>query len=114
MRVGTTQLMSDEVRAKIATHQALVDDLAATGKTILWVTIDDELFGAIALADTLRPEAVELIQRLDRMGIAQIMLTGDQSVSAQAIANQLGIKHYSTEVISLEEFTDRNRDNNSK
>jgi P-type E1-E2 ATPase len=106
--------MSDEVRAKIATHQALVDDLAATGKTILWVTIDDELFGAIALADTLRPEAVELIQRLDRMGIAQIMLTGDQSVSAQAIANQLGIKHYSTEVISLEEFTDRNRDNNSK
>jgi Zn2+/Cd2+-exporting ATPase len=99
IRVGTTQLMSDEVKAQIATHQALVDDLAATGKTIVWVTIDDELSGAIALADTLRPEAVELIQTLDRLGIAQIMLTGDRSATAQAIAKQLGITQVHAELL---------------
>jgi Zn2+/Cd2+-exporting ATPase len=99
IRVGTTQLMSDEIKAKIATHQALVDDLIATGKTIVWVTIDDELSGAIALADTLRPEAVELVRRLDRLGIDQIMLTGDRSASANAIAKQLGITQIHAELL---------------
>jgi Zn2+/Cd2+-exporting ATPase len=91
--------MSDEVKAKIATHQALVADLAATGKTIVWVAIDDRLSGAIALADTLRPEAVELVRRLDRLGIAQVMLTGDRATSANAIAKQLGITEVHAELL---------------
>ncbi len=99
IRVGTAQLMSDKVKAKIATHQALVDDLASTGKTIVWVTDNDELSGAIALADTLRPEAVELVRSLDRLGIAQIMLTGDRSVSANAIARELGITQVHAELL---------------
>jgi Zn2+/Cd2+-exporting ATPase len=89
--VGKTQLMPEPIRAKIAIHHALVDNLAATGKTIVWVASGDELCGAIALADTLRPESVALIQRLQQMGIAQIMLTGDRSESAHAIAKELGI-----------------------
>jgi Zn2+/Cd2+-exporting ATPase len=99
IRVGTAQLMSDEVKAKIATHQSLVADLAATGKTIVWVTNNDELSGAIALADTLRPEAAELVRSLDRLGIAQIMLTGDRSASANAIAKQLGITQVHAELL---------------
>ena len=99
IRVGTSQLMTDAVRAKIDSRQALVDDLAATGKTIVWVAIDDELAGAIALADTLRPEAIELVRRLDRLGIAQIMLTGDGIASAKAIANQLGITQVHAELL---------------
>jgi Cd2+/Zn2+-exporting ATPase len=97
--VGKVQLMSDAVRATIATHTALVDDLAATGKTIVWVVSDDRLCGAIALADTLRPEAVELVQRLQQMGIAQIMLTGDRHESANAIAQQLGITQVHAELL---------------
>jgi Zn2+/Cd2+-exporting ATPase len=89
--VGKTQLMSGVIQTKIATHHALIDELAATGKTIVWVASGDELCGAIALADTLRPEAVALIQRLQQMGIAQIMLTGDRVESAHAIAQELGI-----------------------
>jgi Zn2+/Cd2+-exporting ATPase len=99
IRVGTAHLMSDEVKAKIANHQAVVDDLARTGNTIVWVTIDDELSGAIALADTLRPEALELVQRLDRLGIAQIMLTGDGAASANAIAARLGIDRVHAELL---------------
>jgi Zn2+/Cd2+-exporting ATPase len=97
--VGTTRLMSAEIAAKIATHQALVADIAATGKTIVWVAIDDELCGAIALADTLRPEAVALVKELQQMGIAQIMLTGDRSASAQAISKQLGITQVHAELL---------------
>jgi Zn2+/Cd2+-exporting ATPase len=99
IRVGTAKLMSDKVKAKIADLQAVVDDLARNGNTIVWVTIDDELAGAIALADTLRPEAIELVQRLDRLGIAQIMLTGDSAMSANAIARQLGIDRVHAELL---------------
>ncbi len=99
IRVGTTRLMPDEIRAKIGTYQALVADLAATGKTIVWVAIDDELAGAIALADTLRPEAVELVRRLDRLGIVQIMLTGDGAANANAIGQQLGITQVHAELL---------------
>ncbi len=97
--VGKTQLMSDEVQAKIATHQALIAAIAATGKTIVWVVSNGELAGAIALADTLRPEAVELIHRLKKMGIEQIMLTGDRHQSADAIAKQLGITQVHSELL---------------
>lgn len=97
--VGKTQLMSDEVQAKIATHQALIAAIAATGKTIVWVVSNDELAGAIALADTLRPEAVELVHRLKKMGIEQIMLTGDRHQSANAIAKQLGITQVHSELL---------------
>ncbi|AFY95267.1 heavy metal translocating P-type ATPase [Chamaesiphon minutus] len=89
--VGKARLMSAEIQSKIAIHHALVDDIAATGKTIVWVASGDRLCGAIALADTLRPEAVELVRRLQQMGIAQIMLTGDRVESANAIAQQVGI-----------------------
>jgi Zn2+/Cd2+-exporting ATPase len=97
--VGKTQLMPESVKTKISLYQSLVDDLAAAGKTIVWVAIDDELVGAIALADTLRPEAVELVKRLKQMGIEQIMLTGDRFESANAIAQQLGITHVHAELL---------------
>jgi Zn2+/Cd2+-exporting ATPase len=89
--VGKTQLMPEPIQSKIATHYPLIAELAVTGKTIVWVASGDELCGAIALADTLRPESLALIQRLQQMGIAQIMLTGDRSESAYAIAKELGI-----------------------
>ncbi|WP_310483852.1 heavy metal translocating P-type ATPase [Chamaesiphon sp. VAR_48_metabat_403] len=97
--VGKARLMSDAVRAEINTHQATIADLAAAGKTIVWVAIEDELVGAIALADTLRPEAVALVNRLNRLGIAQIILTGDGAESAQAIAQQLGITQVHAELL---------------
>ena len=99
IRVGTAQLMSESVKAKISIHQSIVDDLAMNGNTIVWVTIDDELAGAIALADTVRPEALELVQKLDRLGIDLIMLTGDGAGSANAIARQLGIDRVHAELL---------------
>jgi Zn2+/Cd2+-exporting ATPase len=97
--VGKARLMSEAVQSQIATHQGTISNLAATGKTIVWVAIEDELVGAIALADTLRPEAVALVNRLNQLGIAQIILTGDGEQSAQAIAQQLGITQVYAELL---------------
>lgn len=97
--VGKVRLMSDAVQSQIATHQATIADLAAAGKTLVWVAIENELVGAIALADTLRPEAIALVNRLNRLGIAQVIITGDSVQSAQAIAQQLGITQVYAELL---------------
>jgi Cd2+/Zn2+-exporting ATPase len=97
--VGKARLMSETVQAQIEAQQALIDHLEAAGQTIVWVTIDGELQGAIALADTLRPEAIPLVKRLKQMGIHQIMVTGDNRHSANAIAQELGIEQVHAELL---------------
>jgi Cd2+/Zn2+-exporting ATPase len=97
--VGKARLMSETVQAQIEAQQALIDHLEAAGQTIVWVTIDGELQGAIALADTLRPEAIALVKRLKQMGIHQIMVTGDNRHSANAIAQELGIEQVHAELL---------------
>jgi Zn2+/Cd2+-exporting ATPase len=99
IRVGQASLMSEEVQKQIQHQQALIEPLEATGKTIVWLTVDDELQGAIALADTLRPEAFALVTRLKQMGIHQIIMTGDNRHSATAIGKQLGIEEIYAELL---------------
>ncbi|NJK68686.1 MAG: cadmium-translocating P-type ATPase [Microcoleus sp. CSU_2_2] len=74
--------------------------LQAAGKTVVWVAAGDRwesspvlrLLGIIAVADTLRPEAVSMVKRLTKLGVEHIiMLTGDNQQTAQHIAHQLGI-----------------------
>jgi Zn2+/Cd2+-exporting ATPase len=68
------------------------DRLEAQGKTVMLVERGGSWMGLIALADEIRPEAKALIQELKRSGVKQVaMLTGDNPLVAQNIANQLGI-----------------------
>lgn len=66
--------------------------LQAAGKTVVWVANDYKLLGIIAVADTLRPEAKNTIERLKKLGVEHIiMLTGDNQQTAEYIAHELGI-----------------------
>ncbi|WP_206886426.1 heavy metal translocating P-type ATPase [Alicyclobacillus mali (ex Roth et al. 2021)] len=70
------------------------DVLAAferAGKTVVLVAQDDRLLGAIAIADTLKPDAPGTVKQLQEMGIEVWMITGDEARTAQAIAQQAGI-----------------------
>jgi Zn2+/Cd2+-exporting ATPase len=77
----------------------LVAELDRAGKTIVWVVTADRVCGAIALADTLRPEAKDLVAAIDRLGIPQIILTGDSHACAESIAQELGIKRIYAELL---------------
>jgi P-type Cu+ transporter len=68
-------------------------DLQPTqGKTLLYVAIDGQCAGALAAADTQRPEVPEAIQALRQMGISRIeLLTGDHPSAAAALAEKLGV-----------------------
>lgn len=66
-------------------------DLARSGKTPMYVAVDGEAAGVIAVADTLKPESAEAVASLQALGLDVWMLTGDNRATAQAIARQVGI-----------------------
>ncbi|MGD1920100.1 MAG: heavy metal translocating P-type ATPase, partial [Pleurocapsa sp.] len=65
--------------------------LAQGGKTIVYVATDNFLQGIIAIQDTIRPDALDTIEKLQGMGLDIALLTGDRSEVAQEIAKQLNI-----------------------
>jgi P-type Cu2+ transporter len=65
--------------------------LAAEGKTVIYLAVNDRLAGVIALRDSLRLDAKETILKLKKMGLEIILLTGDRPEAAEAIAKQLEI-----------------------
>ncbi|MDP9371637.1 MAG: heavy metal translocating P-type ATPase, partial [Chloroflexota bacterium] len=66
-------------------------DLARAGKTPMYVAVDGAPAGVIAVADTLKPESPEAVERLEALGLEVWMLTGDSRATAEAIARQAGI-----------------------
>ncbi|MBW7835362.1 MAG: heavy metal translocating P-type ATPase [Sphingomonadales bacterium] len=74
--------------------------LEADGKTVIALGNARHVFGLIAVADTVRPEAREIIQQLHAAGIEHVvMLTGDNRVTANAIARDLGIDEVHAELL---------------
>ncbi|WP_445664373.1 copper-translocating P-type ATPase [Fodinibius sp. AD559] len=78
------------------------EQLSGQGKTVVFVIIDDQLQGAIALGDSIREDSREAIQSLHDMGIQCIMLTGDNQQTAAYVANELGLDDFFAEVLPEE------------
>ncbi|WP_156917630.1 heavy metal translocating P-type ATPase [Salinarimonas rosea] len=86
-------------RRGIETAHADVERVAEQGKTVVYVLLDEEVVGAIALADVVRPESREAIAKLKAMGIECMMLTGDARAVAQSVSAELGLDDYFAEVL---------------
>lgn len=83
----------------IRLDQAKLGTLTNQGKTIVYVMRDNQLCGAIALADIIRPESKEAIARLKKMGIRSMMLTGDNQTIAKWVAETIGLDECFAEVL---------------
>jgi Cu2+-exporting ATPase len=79
-----------------------LDGLSEQGKTVVFVIMDDELKGAIALTDVIRPESPRAIAELKRMGIRCMMLTGDNERVARWVAAETGLDECFAEVLPHE------------
>jgi len=85
-------------------NQRLPDDeriekLNSQGKTVVFVLIDGELKGAVALADIIREESRAAISKLKEMGIRCMMLTGDNKLVAKWVSSEIGLDEYFAEVL---------------
>jgi len=71
----------------------------AKGQSVVYLVQDGAVAAAFALADVIRPESREAVQRLHAMDIEVAMLTGDSETVAKTVAEELGIDHYFAEVL---------------
>ncbi len=74
-------------------------DLAAEGKTPMYVSLDGAFGGIIAVADVIKPESKSAIAALKKLGIEVVMLTGDNQRTADAVARQVGVDRVLAEVL---------------
>ncbi len=73
--------------------------LAGEGKTPMYVAIDSNMAGIVAVADTVKENSKKAIEKLHQMGIEVAMITGDNKRTAEAIAKQVGIDRILAEVL---------------
>jgi len=78
--------------------RAEVERLESEAKTAMLAAVDGELAGVIAVADTIKPTSIEAVRTLHRLGIQVIMLTGDNTRTAETIGREVGIDNVIAEV----------------
>ncbi|MDQ3523935.1 MAG: heavy metal translocating P-type ATPase, partial [Chloroflexota bacterium] len=96
--VGNAALLTDNGITSDELRES-AQRLAADGVTPVYVGIDNAAVGVIGIADTVKPDSELTIDQLGALGLDVWMLTGDNRVTAQAIASQVGIENVLAEVL---------------
>ena len=96
--LGNVKLMRDR-KIEIGDLRKKAEDLSNQGKTPMYVAVDGNPGGIIAVADTLKDNSKEAVATLYKLGLEVIMITGDNHRTASAIAKQIGIKRVLAEVL---------------
>ncbi|TXR99983.1 heavy metal translocating P-type ATPase [Bacillus sp. SH7-1] len=96
--IGTRRLMK-KFDIDIEEISKSMEELEREGKTAMLIAINKEYAGIVAVADTVKDTSKAAIARLKKMGLDVVMITGDNTQTAQAIAKQVGIDHVIAEVL---------------
>jgi Cu2+-exporting ATPase len=100
--VGSERFMRER-NVKLEAARSDLRSLNESGRSALLLAVDRKLTGLIPFADIIRPESVSVIKTLHDRGIKNVlMLTGDNSTVAGAVARQLGLDRYFSEVLPAE------------
>jgi Cu+-exporting ATPase len=89
--VGNPALMADWA-VQVDPLQDAAEQLAAAGKTPMYVSLDGALAGLLAVADPIKSTSRAAVERMRRMGLQVILLTGDNQKTAEAVAREAGIE----------------------
>ena len=96
--VGNAAFLSD-AGVDVAAVAELADGLRQGGATVILVGVDGVAAGVVAIADPIRQGAVEVLRSLRDEGLRIVMLTGDSRVTADGVAQRLGITEVEAEVL---------------
>lgn len=98
VQIGNRKLMENR-KINVEISQKDYDILSNEGKTPMYISIDNELAGLVAVADVIKETSKEAVEKLKKMGIKSIMLTGDNEKTAKFISKQVGIDDVISEVL---------------
>ncbi len=79
--------------------EAFSESAGGKSQSVIYLTEENNIVAAFAVADVIRPESQQAVQRLHEMGVEVAMLTGDSLPVAEAVAGELGIDHVFAEVL---------------
>lgn len=96
--LGNSRLMRER-GVSLGDSEDRASQLASDGKTPMFVAANDRLAGVLAVADPIKPGAREAIQRMHRMGLEVVMVTGDNNRTAESVAKQVGLDRVFAEVL---------------
>ena len=99
--LGNAALLAD-LHVDAASLAARAEARRGEGETVVFVVVDGALAGLVAVADPIKQTASKAIAELRARGMRMVMLTGDNRITAQAVARKLGIEEIEAEVLPQE------------
>ena len=96
--IGKKELMNKDM-SDFSRFQNISQKFEKEGKTVVWVSKNENILGIITIADGIKEEARIVVKKLQQMGFRTIMLTGDNKITANVIAKKIGIKDVVAEVL---------------
>ncbi len=96
--LGNKKLMSEQ-NIDFSLHYEQIDKLEEEAKTVILLANHEKLLGMIAVADAIKDDSQRAIERLHQLGFKTAMISGDNSKTARAIANKVGIDFVASEVL---------------
>ena len=96
--LGNVRLMED-LNIDVNALAGRADELRGNGATVIFMAVGDKPAGLLAIADPIKETTPEAIKALEKSGLHIVMLTGDNRVTAEAVARQLGIKEVEAEIL---------------
>jgi Cu+-exporting ATPase len=96
--IGNVQLMR-ELKLDVDSAIGARDTEQTAGDSELYVALEGRILGLVVVSDSVRPSSREAVEKLERMGIDVVLLTGDRQSAADAIAREAGIKRVIAEVL---------------
>jgi P-type Cu2+ transporter len=97
--VGGPRLLTEDKITVPSEVEKVIAGWASEGKTVLYVVAEGGLVGAFAIEDEIRPESIEAVTDLHRLGIRVAMITGDSKTVADSVGRRIGIDDVAAEVL---------------
>lgn len=97
--IGNLSLMQQAGIDNLADYQAQISEFANQGQTPVFVASDRQLLAFIAIADPIKPDAMQAVQKMQQAGLKLVLLTGDNQQTARAVADKVGITRVFAEVL---------------
>jgi Cu+-exporting ATPase len=97
VKVGSRKLMAGAELSEALNAKGMM--LSKNGQTTIYISRDDHVIGIIALADVIKPDSKAAMQRLHAAGIKTALISGDNRMAAQAVANEVRIDAVEAEVL---------------
>ncbi len=102
--LGNHRLIEDFNAAVDVSKKSQVEEWQSTGQTVMYLVIEKTVEGIVSVADTIKDTSAKAIKSLQKMGIKVHMLTGDNEITARAVAEELNLDSFMAECLPEDKY----------